>query len=58
MEILLNLIHISRGQTLFFLPCKINTLQKQKVAISSTPNSAKIRIGDDKFSFIFIFIWK
>ena len=46
-------MYMSRGQTLILLPYNDNKLQKQKLAISSTPNSVKLGIGDGKFLFIF-----
>ena len=52
--------YMSRGQTLLLLPSSDNKLQKS-LAISSTPSSAKLGIGDNTFLFILIFIillWK
>ena len=46
---------MSRGQTLLLLPCDDNKLHKQKLAISSTPNSAKLDIGDGIFIFLSLY---
>ena len=47
---------MSCGQTLLFLPCNDNKLHKQKLAISSTPSSAKLDIGDGKL-FVYFYLY-
>ena len=43
-------IHVLLGQTLLLLQFNDNKLQRQKLAISSTPRSAKLSIGDGDIS--------